>query len=62
MLGLPSGLRRRLPLTYLSVAAYSTTELGAVGALALGLVLALAAPLSPQADPLQHLLLCLALR
>jgi len=62
MFGLPSDLRRRLRPTYLSLAAYSATELEAAGALALGLVLAPAAPRSLQADPPQHLLLCLALR
>ena len=62
MLGLPSGLQRRLPPTYLSPAAYSATELGAIGALALGLVLVPVAPRSPHADPPQRLLRCLALR
>jgi hypothetical protein len=53
---LPSGLRQRFPPAYLSPAAYFATELGVVGALALGLVLVTVPPRSLQADPPRRLL------
>jgi hypothetical protein len=59
---LPSGLRQRFLPADLSPAAYFATELGIVGALALGLVLATVPPRSPQGDPPQRLLRCLALQ